>query len=169
MLKLISKTAENREDIKVMCALQRNNHVTEKKHLAIMSHWKMQQHDHLHNYHHFYLHHQHPTLLSPKASIYMPLIFSIYGTFKPMKTFPNSANRVSSYHFPLCFKKCFKYMYYKLHRSVFISSLPCGSHYLGLSGQACFQTFTIWHNGLHLAFSAHHFVCCFLIQSCCFM
>ena len=38
MLKLISKTAENREDIKVMCALQRNNHVTEKKHLAIMSH-----------------------------------------------------------------------------------------------------------------------------------
>lgn len=126
----------------------------------------MQQRDHLHNCHHFYLHHQHPTLLSPKASIYMPLIYSIYGIFKPMKTFPNSANRVS-YHFPPCFKNCSKYMYYQLHRSVFISSLPLSwpmgvKHVFKLSLYGIMVCTLLSQLNILL-------VCCFLIQSYCFM
>lgn len=122
----------------------------------------MQQRDHLHNYHHFYLHHQHPTLLSPKASIYMPLIFSIYGIFKPMKTFPNSANR-ESYHFQYMFQ-----IY------VLCATQIC-FHFLSptILAYGVKHVFRLSLHGIMVCTLLSQLnillVCCFLIQSCCFM
>lgn len=70
-----------------------------------------QQHDH---HHHDY----HPHVITqyhspPKASIYMPLIFSNYEAFQCIEMPPNPANS-TSYHFPTCIKFFKKYMKYKI-------------------------------------------------------